>query len=110
MAKASPRCGRCGRPFVAYVLSFVYVGIYWNNHHHLFFVVEKVNGGVLWANIHLLFWLSLLPFVDRLGQRHAISRAIRWRSMAPCCSAAAMAYLILVIELLRAQGGENPAA
>ena len=44
------------------MLSFVYIGIYWNNHHHMFQVVEQVNGGVLWANLHLLFWLSLLPF------------------------------------------------
>ena len=48
---------------LSYVLSFIYVGIYWNNHHHLFQVVHHVNGRVLWANMHLLFWLSLLPFV-----------------------------------------------
>ncbi len=49
--------------FLSYVLSFVYVGIYWNNHHHLFQLVERVSGRVLWANLHLLFWLSLVPFV-----------------------------------------------
>jgi uncharacterized membrane protein len=49
--------------FLAYVLSFVYVGIYWNNHHHLMHAVQRVNGSVLWANLHLLFWLSLVPFV-----------------------------------------------
>jgi len=49
--------------FLSYVLSFVFLGIYWNNHHHLFQVVENVNGPVLWANLHLLFWLSLIPFV-----------------------------------------------
>jgi uncharacterized membrane protein len=48
--------------FLTYALSFVYVGIYWNNHHHMFQVVERISGGVLWANLHLLFWLSLLPF------------------------------------------------
>jgi uncharacterized membrane protein len=48
--------------FLSYVLSFVYVGIYWNNHHHFFQLVERVNGVMLWANIHLLFWLSLVPF------------------------------------------------
>src|SRR3954454_18600431 len=48
---------------LAYLLSFVYLGIYWNNHHHLFQVVSRVTGGVLWANLHLLFWLSLVPFV-----------------------------------------------
>ena len=49
--------------FVAYVLSFIYVGIYWNNHHHIFQAVQRINGATLWANLHLLFWLSLTPFV-----------------------------------------------
>lgn len=49
--------------FLSYVLSFVYVGIYWNNHHHMLHVTEEVSGGILWANLHLLFWLSLIPFV-----------------------------------------------
>src|SRR5206468_10239928 len=48
--------------FLAYVLSFVYLGIYWNNHHHLFHAATRVSGAVLWANLHLLFWLSLIPF------------------------------------------------
>lgn len=57
--------------FLSYVLSFIYVAIYWNNHHHLFQIVEHVNGGVLWANIHLLFWLSILPFVTAwAGENH----------------------------------------
>ena len=51
--------------FLSYVLSFLYVGIYWNNHHHLFHVAQRVNGMTLWANLHLLFWLSLIPFVTR---------------------------------------------
>ncbi len=49
--------------FLAYVLSYVYVGIYWNNHHHLMHAVQHINGSILWANLHLLFWLSLVPFV-----------------------------------------------
>jgi len=49
--------------FLSYALSFVYVGIYWNNHHHMFQSVQKINGKVLWANMHLLFWLSTIPFV-----------------------------------------------
>ncbi|SMC25763.1 Uncharacterized membrane protein [Andreprevotia lacus DSM 23236] len=54
-----------------YVLSFVYVGIYWNNHHHMLHAVKQVRGGVLWANLHLLFWLSLLPFVTGwMGENH----------------------------------------
>jgi len=48
--------------FLSYVLSFIYIGIYWNNHHHLLHTVSTVNGGLLWANLHLLFWLSLFPF------------------------------------------------
>jgi Predicted integral membrane protein len=57
--------------FLSYVLSFVYVGIYWNNHHHMLHVAHKVNGRVLWANLHLLFWLSLIPFVTGwMGENH----------------------------------------
>ena len=57
--------------FLSYVLSFVYLGIYWNNHHHMFQAAERVGGGVLWANLHLLFWLSLFPFVtDWMGENH----------------------------------------
>ena len=51
--------------FVSYILSFVYLGIYWNNHHHMIHTVKHVSGGILWANLHLLFWLSLVPFVTR---------------------------------------------
>lgn len=57
--------------FLSYVLSFIYVGIYWNNHHHMFMVVNKVNGAVLWANLHLLFWLSMIPFATSwMGENH----------------------------------------
>jgi len=57
--------------FISYVLSFIYVGIYWNNHHHLFHVVEQVDGKLLWANLHLLFWLSLFPFATGwMGENH----------------------------------------
>ena len=57
--------------FMSYVLSFIYVGIYWNNHHHMMHAVEEVSGGVLWANLHLLFWLSLIPFVTAwTGENH----------------------------------------
>ena len=55
----------------SYVLSFIYVGIYWNNHHHMLHMVHQVSGGVLWANLHLLFWLSLIPFVTAwMGENH----------------------------------------
>lgn len=57
--------------FLSYVLSFVYVGIYWNNHHHMLHLLKKVKGGVLWANLHFLFWLSLLPFsTGWMGENH----------------------------------------
>ena len=57
--------------FFSYVLSFIYVGIYWNNHHHMFHAVRKISGGVLWSNLHLLFWLSLIPFVTGwMGENH----------------------------------------
>jgi len=63
------------RPLVptllSYLLSFIYIGIYWNNHHHMLYAVERVNGAVLWANLHLLFWLSLVPFVTAwMGENH----------------------------------------
>ncbi|HKX87139.1 MAG TPA: TMEM175 family protein, partial [Flavobacterium sp.] len=57
--------------FVSYILSFIYVGIYWNNHHHMMHTVKKVTGGILWANLHLLFWLSLIPFATAwIGEHH----------------------------------------
>ena len=57
--------------FISYVLSFIYVGIYWNNHHHMMHTVKKVTGGILWANLHLLFWLSLVPFATAwIGEHH----------------------------------------
>src|SRR6188474_714179 len=56
---------------LSYVLSFVYLGIYWNNHHHMLHVTRRVTGGILWANLHLLFWLSLVPFVTAwMGENH----------------------------------------
>jgi len=58
------------RTFLSYLLSFVYIAIYWNNHHHLFQVVERVSGGVLWANLHLLFWLSLVPFMTSWAEEN----------------------------------------
>ena len=62
---------------ISYVLSFVYVGIYWNNHHHMLQVAEKVNGGILWANLHLLFWLSLIPFVTGwMGENHCAAQPV----------------------------------
>src|ERR1700738_260116 len=57
--------------FLTYVLSFVFLGIYWNNHHHLLHATERINGAILWANLHLLFWLSLVPFITGwMGENH----------------------------------------
>ncbi len=57
--------------FLSYVLSFIFIGIYWNNHHHLFHIVHHISGGILWANLHLLFWLSLVPFTTGwMGENH----------------------------------------
>jgi uncharacterized membrane protein len=57
--------------FLSYVLSFVYIGIYWNNHHHMLHTVDRVSGGILWANLHLLFWLSLFPIsTGWMGENH----------------------------------------
>ncbi len=85
--------------FLCYVLSFLYVGIYWNNHHHLFQVVEHVNGKVLWANTHLLFWLSLMPFATAwMGENHfAQWPVIIYTFVLMMCG---IAYFILVQSLL----------
>ena len=86
--------------FMSYVLSFVILGIYWNNHHHLFQVVQHVSGGVLWANLHLLFWLSLTPFVTAwMGENHfaAVPVAIYGVDFV----FAGIAYFILTRALLR---------
>ena len=73
--------------FLSYVLSFVFVGIYWNNHHHLLQAVRHVNGPTLWANLHLLFWLSLTPFVTSwmgASQFAALACSRLWRCAAAC--------------------------
>lgn len=92
--------------FCSYVLSFIYVGIYWNNHHHMFHSTEVVTGGMMWANLHLLFWLSLIPFTTAwVGQNH----------MAEVPSAvyggvllmAAIAYYILQQTIIAQQGANS---
>jgi uncharacterized membrane protein len=92
--------------FLSYVLSFIYLGIYWNNHHHMLHTVHQVTGGILWANLHLLFWLSLVPFVTGwMGETH----------FAPLPTAvygvvllmAAIAYLLLQRLIIRAQGANS---
>ena len=92
--------------FLSYVLSFVYVGTYWNNHHHMLHTVKTVSAGVLWSNLHLLFWLSLFPFATGfMGENH----------FAPTPSAlygvvlfgAAIAYVILQAAIIRSQGKDS---
>jgi uncharacterized membrane protein len=81
--------------FLSYVLSFIYVGIYWNNHHHLIHVVTKTTGGVLWANLHLLFWLSLIPFVTEwIGEHHFTAVPLACYGFVLFMSS--LAYLLLV--------------
>ena len=92
--------------FLTYVLSFVFVGIYWNNHHHMFQAVKHVNGGVLWANLHLLFWLSLVPFVTGwMGENHF--EAVPVAAYGVVLLGAACAYTILVRALLAGHGADS---
>lgn len=91
---------------LSYVLSFLYVGIYWNNHHHLLHTVRQVKGGVLWANLHLLFWLSLLPFVTGwMGENHfsALPSAL----YGVVLLMAAIAYWILTQAIIVADGPDS---
>ena len=92
--------------FLTYVLSFIVVAIYWNNHHHMFYLTDRITGGILWANLHLLFWLSLMPFVTGwMGENH----------FAPLPTAlygvvlmmAGVAYYILSQTIIRSQGPQS---
>ncbi len=94
--------------FVSYILSFVYVGIYWNNHHHMLHATKKVSGGILWANLHLLFWLSLFPFTTAW-----LGKTWQWEWRPPSVPTAvygfvllmaAIAYYILQSAIIRKEG------
>ena len=88
-----------GPVFLGYLLSFVFLGIYWSNHHHLLQVVQHVNGRVLWANLHLLFWLSLIPFVTQwMGENRFAAGPSGLYGVVLLC--AAIAYFILARSLL----------
>jgi len=92
--------------FLSYLLSFVFLGIYWSNHHHLLQVAEHVNGSVLWANLHLLFWLSLTPFVTNwMGENQFAAWPVALYGLVMLC--AAIAYFILVRALLSLHGLES---
>jgi TMEM175 potassium channel family protein len=89
--------------FGSYVLSFVYIGIYWNNHHHMLHLTRHVDGGILWANLHLLFWLSLVLFVTGwMGENH--SAPVPTAAYGAVLLLAAVAYLILQRTIARSQG------
>jgi uncharacterized membrane protein len=91
---------------LAYALSFVYLGIYWNNHHHMLAAVSRVSGGALWANLHLLFWLSLIPFSTAwVSEHHFPSTPVAFYGIV--LLAAAIAYYVLQTMLLRAEGDDS---
>jgi uncharacterized membrane protein len=93
--------------FLTYALSFVFLGIYWNNHHHLLQVVERVNGRILWANLHLLFWLSLAPFVTGwMGESGFAPETVAAYGIVLLL--AAIAYYILQTVILKAHGPDFP--
>jgi uncharacterized membrane protein len=95
--------------FLSYVLSFVFIGIYWNNHHHLLQIAKHVNGQVLWANLHLLFWLSLVPFVTNwMGDSNFTTWPVALYGVV--LLAAALAYTLLVRALLAVHGQNSDLA
>jgi len=92
--------------FLSYILSFIYIGIYWNNHHHMMQTVKNVSGNILWANLHLLFWLSLVPFVTGWNGENSFAQ----KPMALygfILLMAAIAYYLLQIQIIRAHGTES---
>jgi uncharacterized membrane protein len=94
---------------LVYVLSFTFIGIYWNNHHHLLRAARHISGAVMWANLHLLFWLSLIPVLTEWIGRH-------YRATAPAatyglvCLGASIAFAILTVAIIRADGSESAVA
>lgn len=91
--------------FASYLFSFIYIGIYWNNHHHLFQVAQKVSGSILWANLHLLFWLSLIPFTTSwLGENHIADVPVALYGLNLLMSA--IAYFILQSVILKFHGAD----
>lgn len=91
---------------ISYILSFIYIGIYWNNHHHMMHTVKHVTGGILWANLHLLFWLSLVPFVTGwIGENHF--DPIPMAMYGIVLLMAAIAYFLLQTQIIRTQGKDS---
>ena len=95
--------------FASYVLSFVLIGIYWNNHHHLFHAVDRVSGGIMWANLHLLFWMSQVPFVTGwMGENHFA--AVPTALYGGVCLMCAISYFFLVQAILAHHGRDSRVA
>lgn len=92
--------------FLTYLLSFIYLGIYWSNHHHMLHVTTRVDGGILWANLHLLFWLSLVPFVTAwIDENHFAS--VPMALYGAVLFMAGIAYLVLQRAIIRRQGADS---
>jgi len=92
--------------FLSYVLSFIYVGIYWNNHHHMLHASNRVTGAMLWANLHLLFWLSLFPFATAwMGENHFAAMPTALYGVVLLM--AAIAYYVLELVIIRTQGSDS---
>ncbi len=92
--------------FLSYILSFIFIGIYWNNHHHMMHAVGRVSGAMLWANLHLLFWLSLVPFVTGwMGENHFAPASVALYGVVLLMSG--LAYTILVRATLRVEGPDS---
>src|ERR1700719_3168196 len=95
--------------FLTYILSYVFLGIYWNNHHHMMHATDRVNGASLWANLHLLFWLSLIPFVTGwMGENHFAQLPTAIYGIVLLC--AGVAYYILVQTIIAQQGPHSKLA
>jgi len=95
--------------FLIYVLSFVFIGIYWNNHHHLLHATKRINGATMWANLHLLFWLSLVPFTTRwMGENEFAALPTATYGFVLLC--AGIAYYILQTTIIRAEGPQSTLA
>ena len=94
---------------ITYILSFTYVGIYWNNHHHMLSAVERINGSILWANLHLLFWLSLVPFATAwMGENHfSLWPVVLYGAVLMLCG---FAYGLLCKLLIKEAGPRSPLA
>lgn len=92
--------------FLSYILSFIYLGIYWNNHHHMMQTVKKVTGNILWANLHLLFWLSLIPFVTAWIGENSFAH-IPMALYGFILLMAAIAYYFLQLQIIRLHGSDS---